>query len=252
MLSPARGINITNPRSKNSSQKVDLLNLFDNEAVNPTEEFEDFNLEEEATTQSFYAVAAGVVPGIYKDYNECQRQVHGYSGATFKKFRSLKKAQAFILTKTTNTTGDEIADDHSLKQHQLNKPLFSSVAAFPPISPGASTSSKGSRRPTTPYKQLTFHGQLTNSQQDPILNDQGLTTANSEDNHVERQDQGCSPSENSTPESTRNFEARCPDSCLDALHTLINSGVSNMIIEAAIQSFQENEDTAKNSSNVHR
>lgn len=45
---------------------------------------------------NFYAVAIGKNPGIYSTWDECQSQVKGFSGAKFKKFRTLKEAELFI------------------------------------------------------------------------------------------------------------------------------------------------------------
>lgn len=47
----------------------------------------------------FYAVKVGMVPGIYETWDECKRNVDGFSGAKFKKFDSLDEAQSFIKEK---------------------------------------------------------------------------------------------------------------------------------------------------------
>lgn len=44
----------------------------------------------------YYAVKRGKTPGIYKDWESCKAQIHGFSGAAFKKFKSQEEAQAFI------------------------------------------------------------------------------------------------------------------------------------------------------------
>lgn len=45
---------------------------------------------------SYYAVKKGRNPGIYDSWEECKAQVHGFKGAVFKKFKSKKKALAYI------------------------------------------------------------------------------------------------------------------------------------------------------------
>ena len=54
----------------------------------------------------FYAVKAGRIPGVYKTWEECQKQTIGYSGAIFKSFSTEQEAQNYInntnsLTQTT-------------------------------------------------------------------------------------------------------------------------------------------------------
>ncbi|WPK25711.1 hypothetical protein PUMCH_003037 [Australozyma saopauloensis] len=44
----------------------------------------------------YYAVAKGNNPGVYESWDDCSQEVHGYSGARYKKFLSLSEAQLFI------------------------------------------------------------------------------------------------------------------------------------------------------------
>ena len=48
------------------------------------------------TNKFWYAVGKGLVPKVYKTYEEAERQVSGVSNAKHKRFRSKKKAQAFV------------------------------------------------------------------------------------------------------------------------------------------------------------
>ncbi len=43
----------------------------------------------------YYAVREGKVPGVYKTWAECEKQVRGYSGAVFKKFSTYEEAFKF-------------------------------------------------------------------------------------------------------------------------------------------------------------
>jgi hypothetical protein len=44
----------------------------------------------------YWAVKVGRKTGIFTSWNECREQVHGYSNAVQKRFRSLEKAEAFL------------------------------------------------------------------------------------------------------------------------------------------------------------
>lgn len=44
----------------------------------------------------YYAVKAGVKPGIYETWDECQSQVKGYSGAKYKSFSTQEEAELFL------------------------------------------------------------------------------------------------------------------------------------------------------------
>jgi ribonuclease HI len=46
--------------------------------------------------KNFYAVKNGHVPGIYETWDECEQQVAGYSGASYKGFEFRKEAEAFL------------------------------------------------------------------------------------------------------------------------------------------------------------
>ena len=46
--------------------------------------------------KKFYAVKQGRVPGIYDTWAQCQAQTTGFSGATFKSFKSRAEAEAFM------------------------------------------------------------------------------------------------------------------------------------------------------------
>ena len=46
----------------------------------------------------FYAVAAGRATGVFRSWDECQRSVNGFSGASFKAFTTSEEAEAFVVT----------------------------------------------------------------------------------------------------------------------------------------------------------
>lgn len=44
----------------------------------------------------YYAVKNGRNPGIYSTWDECKREVTGFSGAVYKKFKTFEEAESFI------------------------------------------------------------------------------------------------------------------------------------------------------------
>lgn len=44
----------------------------------------------------YYAVRAGLVPGVYETWEECKKNVMGYKGADYKSFSSLEAAKAYV------------------------------------------------------------------------------------------------------------------------------------------------------------
>ena len=49
--------------------------------------------------KKYYAVKNGRTPGIYTDWDSCQKEVIGFSGAVFKSFLTLEEAKAFLENK---------------------------------------------------------------------------------------------------------------------------------------------------------
>ncbi len=58
----------------------------------------------------YYAVKEGKMPGVYKTWAECEKQVRGYSGAIYKKFPTYEEAFAF-----TNPNGVKVIKDAKSK-----------------------------------------------------------------------------------------------------------------------------------------
>lgn len=54
--------------------------------------------------KKFYAVQHGKVPGVYRTWEECKAQVHGYSGAVYKSFPTAEEAMKYV-------TGQEVMED---------------------------------------------------------------------------------------------------------------------------------------------
>ena len=47
--------------------------------------------------QKFYAVRCGLIPGIYNTWDECSKNVSGYSGAEYKSFENEYTRIKFLL-----------------------------------------------------------------------------------------------------------------------------------------------------------
>ena len=78
-----------------------------------------------------YAVKIGKIPGIYTTWYECEKNVKGFSGAVYKSFNEMKKAEEFMelnaikdyytLEKNLNTIFSlEIFSDGSHSKHEKN------------------------------------------------------------------------------------------------------------------------------------
>ena len=50
----------------------------------------------------FYAVVIGRIPGIYTEWEECKRQIMGFSGAQFKSFFSRAEAEEYYQQRLSN------------------------------------------------------------------------------------------------------------------------------------------------------
>ncbi len=76
----------------------------------------------------YYAVREGKMPGIYKSWAECEKQVRGYSGAVFKKFPTYE--EAFRFTNSNKVTSKKLKDlsredknKSELKEEKLIQPI---------------------------------------------------------------------------------------------------------------------------------
>lgn len=61
--------------------------------------------------KKYYAVKKGYTPGIYETWDECKKQVTGFSGAAYKSFSTYEEANAYI--------GSEV--ENKMKQPSLSK-----------------------------------------------------------------------------------------------------------------------------------
>lgn len=61
--------------------------------------------------ENYYAVKVGRKPGIYLNWDDCKKQVHGFSGAIYKKWKTREKAEKYLLTGSSFPIEKEIEAD---------------------------------------------------------------------------------------------------------------------------------------------
>lgn len=59
----------------------------------------------------FYAVRVGNIPGIYNTWSECERQVKGFKGAKFKKFKLYDEAIEFLQVSNESEIKEILKED---------------------------------------------------------------------------------------------------------------------------------------------
>jgi hypothetical protein len=78
---------------------------------------------------TFYAVAVGKNPGIYTNWQDCQKQVVGYPGAKYKKFTSKEKGIEYIKNNDLPKLSSE-NDQHLYLVERLDKRGYDSYSSF--------------------------------------------------------------------------------------------------------------------------
>ena len=46
--------------------------------------------------KKYYCVIKGRTPGIYTDWESCEKQVNGYKGSKFKAFKTMEEVEQYI------------------------------------------------------------------------------------------------------------------------------------------------------------
>ncbi len=80
----------------------------------------------------YYAVAKGRTTGIFTTWDEAKREVTGYKGAVFKKFKTLDEAKAFLAAE-----GDEVSIERAILPGELHAYVDGSYAESGTYSYGA-------------------------------------------------------------------------------------------------------------------
>lgn len=78
---------------------------------------------------SWYVVKRGRIPGIYTDWNSCEKQIKGFSNAKFKKFEKKEDAQTYLdvddtITTTRPITGIAVDAAYSMKRGEGEFQIF--------------------------------------------------------------------------------------------------------------------------------
>ena len=61
--------------------------------------------------ENYYAVKVGRKPGIYLNWDDCKKQVHGFPGAIYKKWKTREEAEKYLLTGSSFPIEKEIEAD---------------------------------------------------------------------------------------------------------------------------------------------
>lgn len=62
----------------------------------------------------YYAVKKGLVPGVYRTWDQCKEQVHGFPGAIYKKFGTLEEAKEFMSFDNSEKPISELVKDEDV------------------------------------------------------------------------------------------------------------------------------------------
>lgn len=74
--------------------------------------------------KKYYAVKAGLTPGIYFSWADCEKNVKGYPKAVYKSFATLGEAEAFI-----NGTGGSAQSEPSVTDGEESRPALTESQA---------------------------------------------------------------------------------------------------------------------------
>ncbi|KAL5110554.1 Ribonuclease H1 [Taenia crassiceps] len=69
-----------------------------------------------ALRMPYYAVKVGKAPGIFETWAECERQVHGFAGAVFKKFALLCEAEEFLRNEVVGNSSKKRKEKRGINE----------------------------------------------------------------------------------------------------------------------------------------
>ena len=82
---------------------------------------------------NYYAVKEGRNPGIYMTWDDCKKQVMGYSGAIYKKFSNLEEANLFVngeIVKEEKKSNKKISNKEDSLNKEVEKCLDNEIIAY--------------------------------------------------------------------------------------------------------------------------
>ncbi|KAL7754464.1 hypothetical protein RI367_000445 [Sorochytrium milnesiophthora] len=113
--------------------------------------------------EKYYAVAQGREPGIYRSWNECERNTSGYSGSRFKSFTTVDDAAKFIVTERQGgSSGSGSGNGQSNSSSKQSGGKYYAVAAG--RQPGVYMTWDECQRQVNGYAGARFKSFLTLSQ----------------------------------------------------------------------------------------
>ena len=68
----------------------------------------------------FYAVRVGRVPGIYLSWDECKKNIDGFSGAVYKSFKTKAEAEAFMGASAAGKTAVHTSSEKNVADEGLD------------------------------------------------------------------------------------------------------------------------------------
>lgn len=68
----------------------------------------------------FYAVRVGRVPGIYLSWDECKKNIDGFSGAVYKSFKTKAEAEAFMGASAAGKTAVHTSSEKNVADEVLD------------------------------------------------------------------------------------------------------------------------------------
>jgi hypothetical protein len=90
--------------------------------------FHGFNSTMEEPKRKYYAVRRGRVPGIYRTWDSCEKQVEGFSGCEFKSFKTKEDAHQYLVTGMPHQNLED--SDNQDKDSETDLPTSRSRTAF--------------------------------------------------------------------------------------------------------------------------
>lgn len=72
----------------------------------------------------YYAVKKGRQPGIYLNWEDCKKQVHGFPGAIYKKWKTRKDAENYMHDKSSSEILRTLLERESLGEDEQKEELF--------------------------------------------------------------------------------------------------------------------------------
>jgi len=104
----------------------------------------------------YYAVARGRNPGVYTDWGSAERQVNGFSGALYKKFKTRKEAQHFVDRHHAKPAKDSEDEDNEHSSHTSTDSDLEDEPSYPKAKTRTSRGANEARRGMAVFPPLAI------------------------------------------------------------------------------------------------